>query len=319
MLSLRLLSRQAPRGVARISSLAARQIQKPAQLQALSWGPAFAPSSLRLAAQFSSSRAVRDENDSANQELAAKLESELAYEQQEQEDNENPNLKEYLEHSSFQLQDTPGNEEVSLTRTYGDEKIKVTFSIADFNTMEDEANEDDPALFDEENPDTPSSAQSGGANTKGAVPQGRTSGGNIRVSHEDGVSPADRPEMDNESEDMEPGFPAQVAVTVTREGKGALTIECLAEDGQISIQNVYYFPTAELAEAKTAEKDWTRRSLYTGPPFGQLDDDLQLLLERYLEERGINTSMALFIPEYIDQKEQQEYIRWLGNMKSFVE
>jgi hypothetical protein len=38
-----------------------------------------------------------------------------------------------------------------------------------------------------------------------------------------------------------------------------------------------------------------------------------MLLERFLEERGINTQMALFIPEYIDLKEQKEYIGWLNS------
>jgi complement component 1 Q subcomponent-binding protein len=154
--------------------------------------------------------------------------------------------------------------------------------------------------------------QSGGANTKGAVNQGRTSGGNMRVAPDDDVTPADRPELQDEESDSD-SFPARVQVTVTREGKGALAIECLAQDGEISIENVYHFPSAELAEAKTAEKDWARRSLYTGPPFGQLDEDLQMLLERFLEERGINTQMALFIPEYIDLKEQKEYIGWLNS------
>lgn len=161
----------------------------------------------------------------------------------------------------------------------------------------------------------PSESQSGGANTKGAINQGRTAGGNIRVAPEDGVSPADRPELDDE-EDEPHSFPAHLNVTATRPGKGAVTIECLAREGEIIIENVYHFPTAELAEAKTAEQDWARRSLYTGPPFSQLDEDLQLLLDRYLEERGINTTMALFIPDYIDMKEQKEYIRWLGSKSS---
>ena len=55
-----------------------------------------------------------------------------------------------------------------------------------------------------------------------------------------------------------------------------------------------------------------------GPPFNNLDEDLQILLEKYLEERGINTRLALFIPDYIDHKEQKEYIKWLNNVKNFV-
>lgn len=176
---------------------------------------------------------------------------------------------------------------------------------------------EDPAMYDEdEHPsDMPESAQSGGANTKGAVSQGRTSGGNIRVAPEDDIAPADRDELrdSEDGQEQDPSFPARVQVIVTKGDRGALTIECIAQDGEMTIDNVYYFPTADLAEAKTADKDYARRSLYTGPPFGQLDEDLQVLLERYLEDRGINTHMALFIPDYIDMKEQNEYINWLDS------
>jgi len=175
---------------------------------------------------------------------------------------------------------------------------------------------EDRALMDEDEEGL-ETAQSGGANTKGAVNQGRTQGGNIRVAPEDSVAPADRPELDDESmedEQQEASFPAQVHIRVTRDGhQGALAIEAVAQDGDMAIQNVYFYPDAELADAKTAELDWKARNLYTGPPFSNLDEDLQILLERYLDERGINTSLALFVPDYIDSKEQKEYVRWLGS------
>jgi len=60
-------------------------------------------------------------------------------------------------------------------------------------------------------------------------------------------------------------------------------------------------------------------SLYAGPPFQQLDEDVQNLLGAYLDARGINTALALFVPEYIDVKEQKEYMGWLGRVKEFVE
>ena len=102
-------------------------------------------------------------------------------------------------------------------------------------------------------------------------------------------------------------------VTIEKPGKGAVQIETVAQDGMIAIDNVYFFPEAELADAKTAEKDWVRRGMYTGPPFGNLDEDLQVLLERYLDERGVNTALALFVPDYIDYKEQREYLNWLSS------
>lgn len=79
------------------------------------------------------------------------------------------------------------------------------------------------------------------------------------------------------------------------------------------MENICYFQKPELADAKTAELDWSRRNLYTGPPVGNLDEDLQVLLERYVDERGINTALALWIPEYIDWKEQKEYLNWLSS------
>lgn len=97
-----------------------------------------------------------------------------------------------------------------------------------------------------------------------------------------------------------------------------MQIETIAQDGFIQIQNVGYFAKADLANAASAEKEWTRQSLYSGPPFGNLDEDLQTLMERYLEERGIDSALALFVPDYIEFKEQQEYIRWLRSKSLFV-
>lgn len=111
-------------------------------------------------------------------------------------------------------------------------------------------------------------------------------------------------------------FPARIYVTIEKPGKGAMQIETIAQDGEIVIDTVNYFSKAELADAKTIDQDWSKRHLYTGPPFGNLDEDLQVLLERYLEERGINTALALWIPEYIDFKEQREYINWLSSKLS---
>ena len=183
----------------------------------------------------------------------------------------------------------------------------------------DQDQEEDSALYDEEPDEIRENAQSRGANTKGAINQGRTKDGNINVAPEDRVAPGDREElMDDESpsgqdESNEPSFPARVNVMIEKKGKGTLQIETTAQDGEIVIDNVYYFKDAALADAKTAELDWKRRNLYEGPPFGNLDEDLQVLLERYLDERGINTALALWVPEYIDFKEQREYLNWLSS------
>jgi complement component 1 Q subcomponent-binding protein len=217
----------------------------------------------------------------------------------------------------LQIEDKPGNQEVVLTRTFGDEKIRLIFTTADLNNnVNPEDALEDQAMYDDADMDV----QSGGANTKGAINQGQTQDGNIRVAPEDRIAPADREELedDYDNEDGEQGFPAHASIRIERAGKGALAIEATAQDGDFLIEDMHYFPDAELADPQTAEKDWSRRTLYTGPPFNNLDEDLQILLEKYLEERGINTRLALFIPDYIDHKEQKEYIRWLNNVKNFV-
>lgn len=202
------------------------------------------------------------------------------------------------------------------------DSIRITFSIADLHTLSDDADPyaDDPALHDEDSASIPEEGQSGGAQSKDTINQGHTRGGNIKVAPEDSVAPADGSESaDDESpyneEDAagDTAFSARVNVTIEKAGQGALQIETVAQDGMIVIDNVYYFPNAELADAKSADQDWTRRGLYTGPPFGNLDQDLQVLLEKYLEERGVNTALALWVPEYIDFKEQREYLNWLAS------
>lgn len=173
----------------------------------------------------------------------------------------------------------------------------------------------DPALYDEESSvDEIMGAQSGGANTKGAINQGRTQGGNVRVAPEDSVAPADRPELMEDELDEPAGgqdFPASVNVRIVRASKGALAVEAIAQSGEFHVQDVAWYPTPELAEAQTAEQDYERQGLYRGAPFGTLDENLQVLFDRYLEERGVNTAMANFIQNYINYKEQKEYVNWL--------
>ncbi len=132
-------------------------------------------------------------------------------------------------------------------------------------------------------------------------------------------APEDQIDAQEGHEQEEPSFPARLNIVVEKPGKGALAIESVVQDGMVVIDNVYHYADAAHAHAKTADKVHERQDLYVGPPFGNLDEDLQVLFERYLEERGINSVLALFVPDYIDMKEQKEYLRWLANVKGFVE
>lgn len=227
----------------------------------------------------------------------AKIESEIQMENEMKEADPTPaSITEYLQNGPFKIQDTPGEEEVVLTRQFGDEQITVTFSIADLN-MEPENDYEDRALADEDI-DSDSNNQAGSRYKQAS-----------EDSMEDGA----------QEEEQAPSFPARVNVIIEKPNKGALAVETVAQDGMIVIDNVYYYADAAHAYAKTTEKAHQRQDLYVGPPFGNLDEDLQVLLERYLDERGVNTALAIFVPDYIDMKEQKEYLSWLSKLKGFVE
>ncbi|KAI9840907.1 MAG: hypothetical protein M1837_001234 [Sclerophora amabilis] len=329
MLSIRALARSAPRTVCRqVHSAAFRpasSLRHPSVLQS-SW----TASRSRIAAPFSTSRNLREKQGEFDDELVAKFDSELQMEKQMRDSDEVPvGVRDYLENGPFQITDTPGQEEVVLNRQFGNENIRVSFSVADLNNMNEDPEEfDDRAQYDEEDYDgnsVPTDTQSGGAQSKHTVNAGRTEAGNVAVAPEDSVAPSDRSSAANETgegedgEEAEPSFPARLSVTITKPGlQGALHIETMAQDGTVVIDNVYYH--ADSSTVPTAGSDDAKDTgAYLGPPFGNLDDDLQVLLERYLDERGVNTALALFVPDYIDYKEQKEYLNWLSNVKSFIE
>jgi complement component 1 Q subcomponent-binding protein len=57
-----------------------------------------------------------------DEELIAKLESELEVENEMKEEGGVPtSIKDYLENGPFEIQDVPGREDVVLTRKFGDE------------------------------------------------------------------------------------------------------------------------------------------------------------------------------------------------------
>lgn len=126
------------------------------------------------------------------------------------------------------------------------------------------------------------------------------------------------------NEDLEDGtheaaVPCRLNIVIEKPNKGALSIEALAQDGAIVVENLYYYTDAKLARGADANALHAAQEAYPGPPFGSLDEDLQILMERYLEERGITQALAIFAPEYMDFKEQKEYMAWLKNVKGFID
>jgi complement component 1 Q subcomponent-binding protein, mitochondrial len=125
------------------------------------------------------------------------------------------------------------------------------------------------------------------------------------------AQPESEVEIEGENTEGEPASdsvtstPLRVAITVTKRGAtGAMNVDAVCQDGAFLIENVSFYSDAEVGTSLTAEADWKRRGLYLGPTFENLDPAVQDEFERFLEERGINESLALFIPDFAEYKEQ---------------
>ncbi|GAV53081.1 hypothetical protein ZYGR_0AI03630 [Zygosaccharomyces rouxii] len=113
---------------------------------------------------------------------------------------------------------------------------------------------------------------------------------------------------------------ANVNVVVVKEAdQSAVSIELLMNlsEGAFYVDSVTPFPTADAALNESAEAEVKRELVYHGPPFSNLDEELQESLEAYLESRGITEELAGFVEGFSEYKENQEYIKWLQDMKSF--
>lgn len=185
---------------------------------------------------------------------------------------------------------------VSLVDTnLGACRITVTFSIADIADMENNMMEDDQAMTDEE--------------------------GEL-MNDLSGRGPQENAEDAEDAEDIdggEPGVSCRLNIVVEKDGQGALNIDAMVQDSAIIVENMYYYHDPAIAHSATPEAVHKERDVYPGPPFGTLDEDLQLLMEQYLDERGINTALAVFVPDYMDVKEHREYLAWLNNVKKFID
>jgi complement component 1 Q subcomponent-binding protein len=144
------------------------------------------------------------------------------------------------------------------------------------------------------------------------------------LGEEDAQSPSQSQDPNAAEDEMDEradaAVPCRLTIIVEKPDQaGALNIEATAQDGSIIVDNLYYFADKALAYGESGEAAHKAQGVYAGPPFGSLDEDLQILMERFLEERGITQALAVFVPDYMDVKEQKEYLSFLEGMKKFID
>lgn len=113
-------------------------------------------------------------------------------------------------------------------------------------------------------------------------------------------------------------FPVRCLITISKPNAGSISIDAIAQDGIFIVETISNIKDSALATASTAEADWEKRGLYSGPPFTELDEGLQTSFEKYLEERQIDGDLANFVPSYVIHKDQVEYTHWLKELQAFV-
>ncbi|KAM5543513.1 hypothetical protein V8D89_002764 [Ganoderma adspersum] len=210
--------------------------------------------------------------------LMQRLEEELKFETAESAPGqaEPEFLKAFKAQGTWAIVDSPGLDEVTLTRKFGNEDIRLIFSIADIQSDQQPEFEEEGAEAAEESAD------------------------------EEGIALH--------------SYPIRCSFSFTKASTpGALTIDAMCQEGSFVIDNISYYTDSKVGTELTAEADWKRRGFYLGPQFDTLDVSLQDEFDKFLQERGINQTLAYFVPEYSEYKEQKEYVSWLTNVKTFVE
>ncbi len=52
--------------------------------------------------------------------------------------------------------------------------------------------------------------------------------------------------------------------------------------------------------------------------YDELDEDLQQSFESYLRERGVDEKLGEYIMAAVNDKEQREYVAWMGRVREFL-
>ena len=60
-------------------------------------------------------------------------------------------------------------------------------------------------------------------------------------------------------------------------------------------------------------------NFYSGPDFNSLDERLQTGLSDFLQGHGVNEHLAAFVEVMSLDKDQRLYMKWLQQIKDFVE
>lgn len=114
-----------------------------------------------------------------------------------------------------------------------------------------------------------------------------------------------------EGQGEEAAYPVTFSVDVVKDGK-VLQFQCYYvenDEADPTVQDVAFF-------LKSEEDNIGK--MYEGPRFAELDDKLQQAFTDFVVARGIDANLGQYVCRLVYDKEQEDYIAWLGKVKTFL-
>ncbi|KAI3941133.1 hypothetical protein MKW98_009203 [Papaver atlanticum] len=127
----------------------------------------------------------------------------------------------------------------------------------------------------------------------------------------DGICPAPKNSDDDTDDDADRKMQLRISsiVSISKgENDSVLQFVCFAWPDRLEIQNVFVL-----------RRDGMVVKRYAGQNFKDLEDKLQSSLQEFLDARGVSEELAVSLHEYMKNKDKIELIRWMGNVRSFIE
>jgi complement component 1 Q subcomponent-binding protein len=112
-----------------------------------------------------------------------------------------------------------------------------------------------------------------------------------------------------EDENEDDGQSVYFTATISKDSSDVNAVfHCLSDHEGIGIESLRF-------ERKEGQEEDTT---YAGPTFEDLDEDLQLSLQSFLEVRGMNEEFGSYVGMYALKKENNLYMNWLKNLDRFA-
>jgi hypothetical protein len=105
-------------------------------------------------------------------------------------------------------------------------------------------------------------------------------------------------------------------VLLVQKGTSTLRFGLSIEDQELVLDTVGYYKDGAVLKGPQAEAEL--KSYYSGPVISELDSHFVDQFLNYLEVRGVDDNLAVFVTEYAFWMEQQEYERWLEGIATFT-